>query len=261
MSIIRETCNMLSVIIITKNEEKMIAEAIESADFADKVIVADGGSDDNTVAIAKQAGAEVVEVKQKKLNFSRWRNQALKYADSDWVLYLDADERITEKLKAKLEEIINKNQIPKYSAYAIPRENYYLGKRVRHGGSWPDYVIRLFYKPKFKQWQGKLHEQPEFEGRLKHLQAPLEHYTHRDLTSMLKKSIKWTKSEAELLYKSKHPKVTWWRIGRMMLTKFWQRLINQGAWKDGTAGWINAIFEVFNTFIIYARLWEIQKNG
>jgi (heptosyl)LPS beta-1,4-glucosyltransferase len=253
----------LSVVIIARNEEEMIGGAIESADFADKVIVVDGGSDDNTVPTARQAGAEVFQIKQKKLNFSRWRNQALKYADGDWVFYLDADERITKKLKSKLEEIINqnKNQMPKYSAYAIPRENYYLGKRVKHGGSWPDYVIRFFYRPNFKQWKGKLHEQPEFEGRLKHLQAPLDHYTHRDLTSMLKKSIKWTESEAKLLYSSDHPKVTWWRIGRMMLTKFWQRLIKQGAWKDGTVGWINAIFEVFNTFIIYARLWEKQKNG
>jgi len=237
----------------------MIKGAIESADFAGQVLVIDGGSSDKTVKIAEEMGAEVVRYVQKETNFSKWRNEAMRHAQHDWVFYLDADERISADLQKFLAEgkMLNAKG---FGAYAVPRENYYLGKRVKHGGSWPDYVIRLFYKPKFKKWKGKLHEQPKFEGDLDHLQAPLKHYTHRDLKSMLKKSIQWTKLEAELLYKSGHPKVVWWRIGRMMLTKFWVRFVIQGAWKDGTVGWINGIFEVFNTFMIYARLWEMQDN-
>ncbi len=248
----------LSIIIITKNEEEMIEGAINSVKFADQIIVADGGSEDKTLKIAKESGAETVSINQEKVNFAKWRNQALEHAKHDWVFFLDADERATKKLKLKLKEVINKKM--KFSAYALPRENYFLGKRVSHGGSWPDYVIRLFYKPDFIQWEGKLHEQPKFKGRLKHLKTPLRHYTHRDLTLMLKKTTKWTKSEAKLLYQSGHPPVVWWRILRMMITKFCQRVIKQGAWKDGTVGWINAIFEVFNTFIIYARLWEMQNE-
>lgn len=252
----------LSIIIITRNEEEMIQGALKSVKFADQIIVADGGSEDKTVEIAKDLGAEVLVNKQNKTNFAHWRNQALDHAKHDWVFYLDADERASEDLRKKLISLVtkHKHQTPKYSAYALPRENYYFGKRVKHGGSWPDYVIRLFYKPDFIKWEGKLHEQPKFKGKLKHLKAPLKHHTHRDLTSMMKKSIKWTKTEAQLLYKSGHPPVAWWRILRMMMTKFWQRIIKQGAWKDGTAGWINAIFEVFNTFIIYARLWEMQNE-
>lgn len=252
----------LSIIIITKNEEKIIEGAIKSAQFADQIIVADGGSTDKTVEVAKNLGADVITLQQEELNFSQWRNQAMKHAKHDWVFYLDADERVSADLQKFLVSLItnHKHQTPRYSAFAIPRQNYYFGKRVKHGGSWPDYVIRLFYKPKFRKWKGKLHEQPEFEGELEHLKAPLEHYTHRDLRSMLEKSIKWTKLEAKLLYDSDHPPVVWWRIGRMMLTKFWQRVVKQAAWKDGTVSWINAIYEVFNTFMIYSRLWEMQRE-
>ncbi len=250
---------MLTVIIITKNEEKMISGAIKSAEFADQIIVADGGSTDETLNIAQKLGAKIVEINQKKLNFAQWRNQAMEYAEHDWVLYLDADERITKKLKNFLTKSL-KLKAKKYSAYALPRKNYYLGKRVRHGGSWPDYVIRLFYKPDFIKWEGRLHEQPEFDGKLKKIKPSLKHFTHRDLTSMFEKSIRWTKSEAKLLYQANHPPVVWWRICRMMFTKFWQRIVKQSGWKDGTVGWINSIFEVFNTFMIYARLWEMQQN-
>jgi len=252
----------LSVIIIARNEEDMIEGAVKSASFAEEVIVADGGSTDRTVEIAKSLGAKIVKTDQKDINFAQWRNKAIEHAHHDWVLYLDSDERITEDLKLKLLSIItsHKNQAPKYSSFALPRENYYLGKRVKHGGSWPDYVVRLFYKPDFIKWEGKLHEQPKFKGNLDHLKAPLEHHNHRDLTSMLKKSIKWTKSEARLLYDANHPPVVWWRILRMMVSKFWERIVKQSAWKDGTVGWINSIFEIFNTFIIYSRLWELQKK-
>ncbi len=249
----------LSVVIITMNEEKMIEGAVKSAEFADQIIIADGGSEDKTIEIAQNLGAEIININQENTNFARWRNQAIKHAKYDWVLYLDADERITKKLKSFLTKSSNL-KAKSYSAYALPRENYYLGKRVKHGGTWPDYVIRLFHKPDFIEWQGKLHEQPKFKGELSHLDAPLVHYTHRDLTSMLEKTIKWTESEAQLLYQSDHPPVVWWRILRMMATKFWQRIIIGGAWKDGTVGWINSIFEVFNTFIIYARLWEKQNE-
>ncbi|MFH1601744.1 MAG: hypothetical protein ABIB61_02185 [Candidatus Shapirobacteria bacterium] len=111
-----------------------------------------------------------------------------------------------------------------------------------------------------KKWTGKLHERPVYKGNLGYLKNPIKHLTHRDLTSMLEKTIKWTQTEANLLYKSSHPPMAAWRIARMMFTKFWERVIKQGAWRDGTVGWINSIFETFNTFIIYARLWEKQQE-
>ncbi len=253
--------NNLVVAIIARDAQDLIGPAIESAQFADRVVVLlDSRTKDKTKQVAKKHGAEVI-INQvtKNDNFAHWRNQLLKEVNSKWLFYLDVDERFTPELKKEIKEII-KIEEPEFSVYAVPRVNYYLGKRVKHGGSWPDYVERLFYTSDLKKWQGKLHERPIYQGKLGYLENPIEHYTHRNLTSMMKKTIKWTRLEAELIYEAGHPPIVWWRLIRMMLTKFGQRIIVQGAWKDGTVGWINALFEVFNTFIIYARVWELQQR-
>lgn len=255
--------NKLVVAIIARDAEDLIADAVKSAQFCDQVLVyLDSRTKDKTKQTAEKHGAKVVINKNtKETDFSRWRNQVLNLINKDWIFYLDADERFTPELKKEILEIINEtNGNPKYSAYAVPRANYYLGKRVKHGGAWPDYVERLFYKPDLIEWQGQLHERPIYSGELGYLKNPIKHYTHRNLTSMMEKTIKWTKTEADLIYQSGHPPIVGWRIIRMMLTKFWLRVIKQGAWRDGTVGWINSIFEVFNTFIIYARVWSLQQN-
>jgi len=147
-----------------------------------------------------------------------------------------------------------------FSHFAIPRANHFLGQRVKYGGTYPDYVIRLYKKPNIKKWVGSLHEKAVVSGNLGYLKNDLLHFTHTDITSMLQKSIIWTQTEAQALYDNNHPPIYWWRFPRMMLNKLWQRLIKQQMYKDGIVGWISAIFETFNTFIIYARLWEIQNE-
>jgi len=254
----------LSVVIVARNEEKLIKEAIKSANFADEVLVLDTGSTDKTVAVARKAGARVVRKPTEGLTFARWRTEAIKEAKGDWIFYLDADERITPELKRELLQITSQeprtqNQKP-ITAYAVPRENYYLGQRVRWGGAWPDYVKRLFWKKALKKWVGKLHEEPVFEGKLAHLNSPIRHYTHRDLTSMVAKTIEWSKLEAEELCRANHPPVTWWRILRIMATELWQRGIKKQGFRDGTVGVIEVVFQIFSRFITYARLWELQQK-
>ena len=244
--------------IIAKNEERMIRGAIRSALWADEVVVLDTGSTDKTVQIARQLGARVVKMPTKGLTFAQWRTEAIKKARGEWIFYLDADERITPGLKKEISKIVGLER-RESSAYAVPRENYYLGKRMRFGGAWPDYVQRLFYRKDLKKWIGKLHERPVFKGKLEYLRNPLKHYTHRDLTSMLEKTIKWSKLEAEELYKAKHPPMTWWRFLRIMLTEFWERGIKKQGFRDGTVGVIEVVFQMFSRFITYARLWEMQQ--
>lgn len=247
----------LSIIIIAKNEEEIIGDCLKSAKWADEIVLVDSGSSDKTPQIAQKYGAKIISLPSKKLEFAKWRNAGLKAAKGDWVFYLDADERVTPELQKEIEKAIGDT---KYVTYAIPRRNYYLGREMHYGGAWPDYVKRLYQKNKLKRWVGKLHEEPVFEGKMGRLKNPLIHITHRDLTSMLTKTIAWTKIEAELLYRAEHPPVVWWRFFRMMATKFFERIIKLNGWRDGTEGWINAIFETFNTFIIYARLWERQNK-
>jgi glycosyltransferase involved in cell wall biosynthesis len=252
----------LSVIIIAGNESSVIKDCLLSCQFADEIIIYANSTDD-TLDIAKDLipGVKTINNPQttQNFNFSEARNQAFKHANSEWILYLDADERITLKLQKEISNTISNNNNP-ITNYDIPRANYFLGKRVRFGGSYPDYVKRLFLKKSFQGYQGVIHEQPQVTGLSSVLKNDLIHLTHRSLTSMLNKSIKWTHVEAELLLKANHPPVVWWRFYRMLLTKFWQRYIQQQMWRDGLVGLISVIFEMYDTYMIYAVLYELQLN-
>ena len=247
----------LSVVIIAKNEEKMIEDAIKSVSYADEIIILDTGSNDKTKLIAKSFNSKVFNIGSGKIEFAKWRSEGISKAKHDWIFYLDADERVTPELKKEMIAITG-SKPKKYSAYAIPRRNFYLNKEMKYGGAWPDYVIRLFYKSNILGWKEKLHEQPVFSGDLGHLTNPLIHLTHRDLTSMLEKTIKWSKLEAEELFKANHPPMAWWRFLRIMVGEFYNRGIKLQGLRDGTQGLIEVIFQTYSRFITYARLWEIQ---
>jgi len=247
----------LSVIVITKNEEKMIKDCLASVQqLADEIIIVDTGSQDRTLKIAKKYTNKIFVCE--KGSFSDWRNFGLKKSKKEWILYIDADERTTTSLCDEIKhKILN---IKNIKAYAIPRRNFLLGKEMRYGGWFPDYAKRLFKRNKLLRWEGRLHEEPIFTGELGHLKEPMIHFTHRDLSSMIEKTSQWSKIEADLLYQANHPPVTWWRILRVMLTEFWLRGVKKQGWRDGTVGWIEIIFQMFSRFITYARLWELQKG-
>ena len=248
--------NKISVIIIAKNEEKMIEDCLKSINnWANEIVVIDSGSTDKTLDICRRYNCEIF--KTSEAGFSSRRNLGKEKSSFDWIFYLDADERMTNALKKEITDTIDN---AKFLAYVIPRRNFYLGKEVRFGGSYPDYVKRLFKKDKLKEWVGKLHEEPLFEGELGYLKEPMIHITHRDLSSMVDKTSNWSKIEADLLYKANHPPVVGWRILRIMFAEFWYRIVKLKGWRDGTVGWIEAIFQVFSRFITYARLWEMQNK-
>ena len=249
----------LSIIVLAGNESEVIKDCLISASFADEIILVLANSSDNTQKIAKslKLPLKIIETKDEyNRNFSKWRNLGYKAATGDWLLYLDADERISEVLRNEITKTIIKPLTNTY--YVIPRANHYLGKRVRFGGSYPDYVKRLYFRKNFSGYQGYLHEEPIVTGGFGYLKNDLLHFTHRNLTSMIQKTLVWTDMEAEALFNSEHPPVVWWRFPRMIFTKIWQRLIKEQMWRDGTVGWISVIFEAFDTFIIYVRLWEKQ---
>lgn len=253
--------NNLSIIILAGNEEKMIVDCLNSCLFSEEIILVAANSTDNTISLAKKTIPSIKIIKTNdgyNRNFSKWRNLGLQNSTKEWVLYIDSDERVTKSLQQEIDQIISTKS--EFSHFAIPRANFYLGKRVKYGGSYPDYAIRLFQKESLKGYKGILHEQPQVDGQISYLKSDLSHFTHRDLSSMLQKTLVWTDMEAKALYENNHPPVVWWRIIRMMLTKIWERLIKQQMWRDKTVGWISVIFETFDTFLIYARLWEIQQK-
>jgi len=249
----------ISVIIIARNAEKVIADCLKSVrQLADEIIVIDDQSDDKTVEIAEKMGAKAYIHKMK--DFADQREFGLKKAQGEWVLYVDADERVSQKLKEEILKIVShepRATSHQIVAYKIPRKNYYLGSF-----EWPmvEKIERLFLKKALKGWKGAIHESPIIEGKTGELKNYLLHYTHQDLSSMVKKTNEWSETEAKALYQSGHPKMSWWRFLRIMVTKFWQSYIGQGGWRIGVPGLIESIYQAFSYFIIYAKLWERQKD-
>ena len=248
----------LSAIIIAKNAEGEIADAISSLDFADEVIVVDNGSSDRTVEIAQYLKAKVFT--SSSSDFSQLRNLGLQKALGEWVLYIDTDERVTSELASSIKHQVVRTKNNEFAAFKIKRKNFYLGNH-----EWPfiEKIERLFRKDSLKGWRGELHESPIVEGPPVggvELEGFLLHYTHNDPRSMLVKTIEWSKIEAELRFKAGHPRMTWWRFLRVILTAFFNSYIRQEGWRVGTVGIIESLYQAFSIFITYARLWEMQQE-
>ncbi|MDO8659108.1 MAG: glycosyltransferase family 2 protein [Candidatus Parcubacteria bacterium] len=244
----------ISAIVITKNAENLIADCLDSLSFCEEIIVIDSNSDDRTGEIARKMGAKVFE--HSFQDFSETRNFGLKKAIGEWVLYVDADERVTPELALNIKNQTLSTENPNL-AFRIKRKNFYFGDN-----EWPyiEHLERLFKKNKLEGWYGKIHESPRIKGEIGKLDGYLLHYTHRDLSSMVKKTIEWSKTEAELRYKAGHPRMTWWRFPRVMITAFLDFYIRQGGWKVGVVGIIESLYQAFSIFITYARLWEMQEK-
>jgi len=245
--------NLLSAVILTKNSEETLTDCLSSISWINEIVVVDENSSDETVEIAKKFGALVIETNN--TNFSEKRNLGAKNCSSEWIFYIDDDEKITADLKKEILSSINNSNI---SGYAIPRKNILLGHEMKHGGWWPDYVLRLIKKKDLVGWKGKLHEQPEIKGEVGKLINPLIHNSHRSLSTMVEKTNKWSEIEAELLFKSNHPKMTWWRFFSVAFREFWYRGIVKLGFLDGSTGVIEIIYQMYSRMITYAKLWEMQ---
>ena len=248
-----EKINKISAIIIAKNASSEIIPALVSLHFCDEIILVDNGSVDNTIEIAKKYNARVV--KSFSNNFASWRNEGAKAARGDWLLYVDTDERVSNRLANEIKRVIKNKD---YSAYTIPRYEIFLGKHLEHWGD--SYVLRLIKTEKLKKWQGKLHEQPQIIGDIGSLKNQLLHLSHKNIDEKTLNTLEWSKAEAKMLFESGHPPMVWWRFLRVMFTEFWQRAVKHGLWKDGIEGWIEIIYQMFSVFITYVRLWELQRK-
>lgn len=246
---------MLSVIVITKDEQDRIKACLESVKWADEIIVIDNGSEDLTLEIAKKYTNEIFVYKG--LDFASLRNKGIEKSSGDWVLYIDADERVLSNLKKEIEEHINSSN---FSAVAISRRNIIFGKEVKYSPFWPDWVIRLLKRTDFVNWVGDIHEYPKFKGKLGYSRNPLLHLTHRDLDQIILKSLEWSKIEAKLRLDSGHPKMSGLRFLRILVTE----IINQGIVRrgffNGTIGVMDSMLQVFSMFMAYVRLWQLQQS-
>lgn len=243
----------ISTIVLTKNSEGLMADCLASVGWSDEIVVIDDNSSDKTREMARKAGGKVFTFSG---NFSEKRNFGAKKASGDWLLYVDADERVTPLLHKEIEKTVE--GALEISAYAIPRRNIFLRHEMKWGGWWPDYVLRLIKKDSLLGWEGELHEQPKIQGRVGKLKESLTHISHRSLTEMVDKTNEWSAVEAKLLYNSGHPKMTWWRFLSIGAREVWERGIKKLGFLDGTVGVIEIIYQSFSRMITYTKLWEMQ---
>ncbi len=247
---------LITAIVITKNEELMIANCLETLQWCDEVIVVDDNSQDSTPDLARRFGAIVI--KSETESFAEKRNLGLSRAQGKWVLYIDADERVTPKLAREIQSAIIKNQ---FTSFRFRRNNIQYGKWMEHGGWENDWVERLFLKDVLQRWTGQIHESPQTSSQqMGDMKESLVHLTHRNMVDGLLKTIDWTGKEAELLFNSKHPPVKPRTLLRKTVMEFLRRAFFKRGRKDGIEGWIEAFTQAMNRFIVYERLWELQRQ-
>ena len=185
----------LSVAIITKNEEDRLPDCLASVAFAAEVVVVDSGSTDKTLEIARDFGAMVhVEPWQ---GFGRQKQLAIDRCRHDWVLVLDADERVGAESRQEISEVLVAGSSV---AYSFPRKNYFCGRWLKHAGWWPDQVVRLFRKDSARMSERSVHESLEVHGPVGILHHPLVHYANKGLAQTLNKVNQYSSAGADELF-------------------------------------------------------------
>ncbi|NIM03272.1 glycosyltransferase [bacterium] len=246
----------LSVIIITYNEEENIKHCLESVQWSDEIVIIDSFSSDKTVEIAREFTPKVFQ--NDWTNFSQQKNLALGKATSEWVLNIDADERVTPELKEEILTVLN-SQPQSFNGYYIARRNHYLGKWIRHCGWYPDYKLRLFRRGKGKFNERTVHESVLVEGRKGYLKSCLHHYSYKNLSDHLNKINKFTSLAAEEMFKNGKRGRVFDLIFRPHIKFIKMYLIKRG-YLDGTYGLIVSIIGSFYVFMKYLKLWQFSKE-
>lgn len=245
----------VSTIIIAKNEASMIESCIKTLQWCKEIVVIDNGSTDETAKRAEALGAKVISIKHS--SFARLRNEGLKRAKYDWVLYIDADERVTPTLA---KEICVSVETHAADVFALPRSNYFYATLFTHGGWETDILERLFYKKTLDEWTGDIHESPQYSGSKAQLHTPLIHVSHRSTQDGLLKSADWTLREARLLAQSNIAPVTPITVFRKAGMEFLRRAFFKKGYKDGMAGVMEAIIQGINRALVYIQVWELQQQ-
>ena len=244
----------LSVAIITKNEEDRLPECLASVAFAAEVVVVDSGSMDRTVEIAREFGA-VVHV-EPWLGFGRQKQMAIDRCRYDWVLVLDADERVGLEAQVEIREALATGSCV---AYSFPRKNYFCGRWLRHAGWWPDRVVRLFKKDFARMSERSVHESLEVHGSIGVLRQPLIHYANKGLEQTLSKVNHYSSAGAnELFAQGKTASVA-----KALVRAAWAFFYNyilRGGFLDRGEGFIVAVSDFMNVFFKFAKLRELQKQ-
>jgi len=258
---------LLSVAIITLNEEATLARTLNSVLWANEIVVVDSGSTDRTVEIARSFGARVIH--HDWLGFAAQKNFAIQQCTGAWILSLDADEELTPQLQHEIQKLLASN--PKIDAYCLKRRNYFLGRWIKHGGFYPDAKLRLFRRnvensaltPCFNE--RAVHETIAFEGSVRTLAYDIIHHSYPTLTDYIEHMDRYSSLGAEVLIARRRTSSSWlafvlnvWIVPQYMFQ--WNYFFRLG-FLDGREGLLLHLYHAAYTSWKYAKAWELARKS
>lgn len=244
----------LSAAVITKNEEGLLPSCLQSLAFADETVVVDSGSSDKTVEIARGFGCRVYVEKWK--GFGPQKQSALEKCSNDWVLVIDADERVPDETQKAIEEVLKS---PDAGAYSFRRKNFLHGKWIRHSDWWPDRQVRLVRKSGGR-FTGTIHEKWLAEGKIKALDSHIEHRSFTDYSDMLDTLDSYSTELALKLYENGKRANSLSPVLHGMAIFIKTYILKRG-FLDGFDGLVISLNKGMGSFFKYAKLIELQKTG
>lgn len=248
----------LSVVIMAFNEEKKIKECLESIkNVADEIIVVDNMSSDKTVAIAKKYTKKIYHQKNEPRILDLQKNFGFSKAKGDWILSLDADERVTDSLALQIKAALT-NDDPEISAYRIPRKNIIFGKWIQHTGWYPDFQLRLFRNKKAKYTAEHVHEEMEVDGKTDQLTEPLIHENYETMRQFINKMVMYAENEADAKIKKGY-RYTWTDAVTLPTNEFLSRFFAREGYRDGFHGLMLSLLMSVYYIILFGYIWEKVK--
>lgn len=247
----------LTVIIPCKDEQMNIRPCIESFSLiADEVLIADSGSKDRTMDIARQLGARIIE--REYINSANFKNWAIPQATHSWILLVDADERVTEELAHEIEELLAED--PPFDAYYIYRKNYLFGHLIKRSGWGTDKVIRLFKRDLSRYKDMRVHSEVVVSsGNVGFLKGKLEHFTYWNFKQIMEKYERYATWAAEDL-RDKGIRAGYAHLTLVPLWRFIRQYFIQRGFMDGIPGLLVCFTSMYYVFLKYAKLWAMEKG-
>lgn len=251
---------MLSAVVLTKNEEKNIVECLETLKWCDEIVIVDDYSGDKTIEKIQSLKFKVksynskLKIFQRHLDgdFAGQRNFGLEKAKGEWVLFVDADERVTSQLAKEIRGIGNFGEV---GGFSIKRRDFLFGKWLKHGETGEIKLLRLARKNAGK-WQRPVHETWEINGKVGELTSPLLHYPHPTIKEFLQNINFYSDLNARIFYQQRITN-SWWLIIIYPLGKFVQNYLIRLGFLDETAGLVFALMMSFHSFLTRAKLWQL----
>ncbi|MDQ9129225.1 glycosyltransferase family 2 protein [Serratia fonticola] len=249
--------NSLSVVMIAKNEAELLSECLQSVAWADEIIVLDSGSSDGSVALAESLGAKVFTHTDWQ-GFGKQRQKAQSYATQDYVLMIDADERVTPELRHAIEQVLA--NADDNVVYSLGRRNLFLGRFMRHSGWYPDRVNRLYANQRYRYNDDLVHESLNTGGaKVVPLQGDLLHLTCRDFFAFQRKQLHYAEQWAIQRHQA-GKRCGYLSILTHTLGAFCKTWLLRAGFLDGKQGLLLAVVNAQYTFNKYAALWALGRN-